>query len=201
MNAKHVLRSWDRATDDERCAGRRWYPDAQGIARAIASFHGRDVETAAGVIAALSPQTAWSANIDAARAAFDGRWSHNALRAQYRANREKARRIIDGDHPRDVLGGWKVKAFYALVRDGGNPWDVCVDGHAVNVVLGVVRPGGDAPRLEGHALYTEYARAYRGAAERLGVKPHVVQATTWLVQRRRLDAVDSRHAYQRRAVS
>jgi hypothetical protein len=199
VRLQSILRTWDSATPEERRAGQLWYHDAHHIALSLSVFRQVPIETVAGVIAALSPQTSWADNVEATRAAFDGRWNTPQLKAQYGANREKARRIIEGEAPRLVLGGWKVKAFYALIRDGGNPWDVCVDGHAVNVVLGKLRPGGDAPTLRAHVAYETFARAYRGAAEHIGVQAHEVQAVTWLVQRRRLDEADRRHAWQRRS--
>jgi hypothetical protein len=80
----------------------------------------------------------------------------------------------------------KTSAFFRLIRDGGNAHDVCVDGHAYNIYAGVGRTLEDAGSLSA-GQYREAAEAYREAARRAGVEPHVMQATTWLAQRRILD--------------
>lgn len=58
------LRQWrELATPSDVHAGRDWYPLARKIAGELADAYGQDVETVAGVIAVLSPQTEWMANV------------------------------------------------------------------------------------------------------------------------------------------
>lgn len=58
------LRQWrELATPSDVHAGRDWYPLARKIAAELAEAYGQDVETVAGVIAVLSPQTEWMANV------------------------------------------------------------------------------------------------------------------------------------------
>lgn len=63
------LRLWrELATPSDVHAGRDWYPLARKIAGELADAYGQDVETVAGVIAVLSPQTEWMANVRGAEA-------------------------------------------------------------------------------------------------------------------------------------
>src|SRR3954453_1850028 len=60
-NTANVLRTYWRARPDELHHGHLWYAQAAGEAcRRIPDF---DRETVLGVVAALSPQTAWARNI------------------------------------------------------------------------------------------------------------------------------------------
>jgi len=58
------------AGPDEIDAGKRWYREANAVAQAMAVKHGVTVETAAGVIAVLSPQCHWHDNVRAAESAL-----------------------------------------------------------------------------------------------------------------------------------
>jgi hypothetical protein len=58
-----------------------------------------------------------------------------------------------------------------------------VDGHAYNIYAGVGRTLEDAGSLTA-GQYKAAAEAYRRASAILGVPAYVVQATTWLAQRR-----------------
>jgi len=129
----------------------------------------------AGIIAVLSPGLDWKTNVAAADRAL--------MRAPtgpgYPRNWEKAARIVSGQRPEEVLIGPKVTAFYRLVRDGGNPIDVCVDGHAANMALG----RGKRLLKDSDVSATEIAAAqagFRRAAQELGVWPCAIQAATWL---------------------
>jgi hypothetical protein len=171
----HILATWERASDHVRDSGAAWYADAHHVACEL------DPEAparAAGVIAALSPQTSWDLNVRLAKRAYadDNASGHTRLFCR-RANAI----LVDGETPDSVLGGRKVRAFFALIAEPFADWfTVCVDRHAVAVALGRTLTNRERKVLERVGVYDYVADAYRCAASALGLAPHVVQAATWL---------------------
>lgn len=177
-----VLRVYRAADAAQLAEGLRWYHNAHAVAQTLDPDRpGR----AAGVIAALSPRLSWPRNLElAGRAYADGRAS-GTLGMSCRA----ADAVLSGADPLDVLRGPKVRAFYSLILDPGDPLTVCIDRHAVDVATG--QRLTDAARsavwpLERRGLYEVFARCYRRAAGVLGVSPWQVQAVTWLTWRAQL---------------
>ena len=91
-----------------------------------------------------------------------------------------------------MLGGNKVRAFFACIIAPHTSTDVVVDRHALALALDDDRlqvlddhyTKGCVGVLERSGAYEHVAAAYRKAAAELGLLPHQVQATTWLVHRR-----------------
>ncbi len=173
--AARIVSTYREANDATVRAGLGWYADAHGAA---ASLDPANVERAAGVIAALSPRIQWARNLElAARAYADGA-ATGTLGASCRA----ANKILAGESPLAVLRGPKVRAFYSLIADPTDDDTVCVDRHAIDIAVGVrmTTAEREAYVLDRGGLYEKFARAYRGAAEVLGVTPAQTQAVTWL---------------------
>lgn len=171
-----IYDSTDAATRD---AGELWYQIARDDCQALADEFGLSLDSACGVVAALSPNLRWDRNIRAARNVLSGGTSE-----AYPANEFKARRIQAGESPLDVLGGLKVRAFYSNLASGGYDTAVTIDGHTFNAAYGLVQPVKRAtitPRQH-RALST----AYRTAARVRGVTPPAMQATVWVAWRERV---------------
>lgn len=202
VSCRNILAVWAKATADERAEGATWYFRANLAAQNLADDTGHSIEVCAAVLSAISPNNAWGLNVSQAtellRATSDaeldaigvstydgGLKARLILRGILAADEgpTTARRTVAFCHRRAYSRAPKTSAFWRLIRDGGNPDDVCVDGHAFNIYAGVGRTLEDAGKLSA-AQYKEAAEAYRSAAAILGVEPHVVQATTWLAQRR-----------------
>ncbi len=174
----NILACHDRASESVRADGRRWYPAARDIA---ATLDPDAPERAAGVIAALSPQTSWSENVRLARRAYaTGRADGHIRLFCARANAIKN----NGETPLSVLGGKKVRSFFTLIADPYDWYTVCVDRHAVAVALGRTLSDRERKILERVGVYDYIADAYRIAAHSLGIAPHELQAITWLEWRR-----------------
>ncbi len=109
-NAANVLRTYWKAKPDQLHHGHLWYAQAAGEAcRRIPDY---DRETVLGVVAALSPQTAWARNIRYAELLiYEGRCPSTGSRMR------TAQDILAGAKPDDRLGGNKVRAFYDCLRD------------------------------------------------------------------------------------
>ena len=175
----NILTAYDNATAADANEGTAWYADARAFAAGLAAGTLLTVEHAAGVIAALSPRVRWNTNKFAAAtivdAAQNGRSEPTV--AGLTKNRAKAWVIALGRMPLDVLGGQKVRAFYANIL--GDEDAVTVDVWAARVAL-----GPDATDRIPARQYVAIADAYRLAADMRGVSPMVMQATTWVYIRR-----------------
>jgi len=147
------------------------------------------LEQAAGVIASLSPGCQWGRNLQDADQLIAAHvaWKRLPNVGSYgRRNIVKARKILDGDSPFDVLPetGPKTRAFYSLIVNPANATTVCIDRHAKAVAVNRVGSGVDRTNVVRASEYEFYAWHYRAIAERLGLLSHQLQAVTWVCWRR-----------------
>lgn len=184
---RNIVSVWSVATDDEVTEGRNWYRTAHDTAARLADG---DVVTGAGLLAALSPQTAWWLNVELACEAFE---SGNATR-HTGDSCGKANKILAGIDPVEVLPMTrKTGHFYRCILEPDNPVSVVIDRHAHDVAVGVAY--GDWDRgLSAKGRYALLAHCYWEAAQRLGQLPSVVQAVCWVAWRNSLAGVGSRGA-------
>lgn len=182
--ARNITRAYRLSDWIDQWQGARWYVEANRLALELSPGN---VERGAGVIAALSPREIWTRNANNARLLFaNGGTGTIGLGA----NVAKAMRIYAGEAPLDVLGGPKVRAFYGCIVDAGWGSDVCVDLHAWHVATGQVEAIDSQGALARKGMYERTASCYRRAAAIISreqgehVSPAMVQATTWLWQRR-----------------
>jgi hypothetical protein len=168
------------ATAQDLADGLAWYDRAREEALSLAYMPGcASVEHAAGVIAALSPRVQWGENIVSARkmirAAAMNRpepRTNGMLR-----NRRKAWRIAHGEDPELVLGGPKVRAFFANIM--GDREAVTIDVWAARAAEGCANTNAPVRRR-----YLLLAESYRRVARARGMHPRDVQAAVWTVHRR-----------------
>jgi hypothetical protein len=190
MKLRHSVARVDRwldvATAQDLATGIGWYDRARQLAEDLARETGLSVRTCAGIIAALSPRLQWATNVDAARkiarAAVAG--EPQPVTAGTGSNRAKAWRIALGEDPELVLGGPKVRAFFANIM--GDVESVTIDIWAARAA-----EGEDNPNAPVRRRYARLALAYCRVAERRGMHPRDVQAAVWTVYRR-LHAIDLR---------
>lgn len=177
-------RLFEEATPAELTYGLRWYADAHAWAQSLAERYGVTVDQVAGVTAALSPQTSWPENQRRVEAMLRTRKSPG-----FRHGIVKSHRILDGESPYDVLNtgtGPKSLAFYDNIARPTSSDAVTLDRHAVHAFVGMVLDDRERKRvLDRKGNYDAMADAYRLAAERKGVRAHVLQAVVWLVWRNR----------------
>lgn len=182
---RNIMSVWAVATDDQFEEGAHWYERAHWTARMLADG---DVKVGAGLLAALSPQTAWWLNVELACEAFDA----GTARRHTTDSCSKANRIMAGIDPEHVLPMQrKTGQFYRCILNPDDPVAVCIDRHAHDVAVGVAY--GDWNRgLYAHGRYALLAQSYWEAAQRLGSTPSVVQAVTWVTWRENLAGVGTR---------
>lgn len=147
-----------------------WYSRQGSALDALARSTGQAADAVIGAFAALSPQVSWTEQL--AHGPEFIRSGGEASHPGFGRNRDKARRILAGEEPGDVLGGPKVRAFYAAL--GGDGGAVVVDRHAVRIAVGGELDGSLTARR-----YRLVADAYKDAALRIGMEPADLQAMTW----------------------
>jgi hypothetical protein len=191
---RNIERYWNRASAADIESGAMWYGDAGMHVDSIARIAGISRESAAVVIAHLSPRTTWARNLAGAYAMAHAHAAGtdviSAARAVgcIRANVERAARAFSDEDPFATFGpsAHKTRSFAANIL--GDRDAVTVDVWAARIALTPrYRRGWDGPDAEtmlGRAgMYAAVAHAYRVAARRAGVDPTTMQATTWVVAR------------------
>ena len=162
--------------------GMDWYSRANRFAH---SLDPNNPNRAAGVIASLSPLTAWPLNVRYATAVYEGT-PFGCLPM----NMSSAFDIFNGADPAVRLRGPKVRAFYFTIVDPWNCEAVTVDRHAIDIAHGRVNPNNSKARSIGKREYAEIAAMYTRAARILSkeygreILPSQVQAVTWVYWRR-----------------
>lgn len=176
---------WSLATPDEVAHGVRWYREANATARELADRCGATLAQAVGVIAAISPGSRWEKNLEDAEAllaAYAYAEPLPMVGTYGRRNVLKAQAILRGAAPLDVLGGFKVRAFYANILSPDTPGPVTVDRHARGAAYQL--RGDAAAEVRSDAEYRYLADHFARGARRVGLLPHEYQATLWVTWRR-----------------
>lgn len=181
MTTRNVTKAFRLASPADIADGMSWYDYARDYAASLDS----NVERAAGVIAALSPQQSWPVNKRMAAEFYDGRRNvHTA------PNVSKAERILQGEPPLDILGGPKVRAFYTNIMGMDTHEAVTIDRHAIMVCEGRVIAGDSLKAYFGARRNRQYVSEYVQASKILSketgtyMTPAQIQAITWVWWRR-----------------
>jgi len=189
-NQKHIQALLDLASAAETAGGLSWYKDAYQVAVTLADRYEIPVETAAGVIAALSPRNKWdrnlidAENIIAAYVAGGADACEDVKVCTFGANKQKAIEILTWNAGEavalEILSGPKLREFYSCIlgRD-----DVCIDGHAYSIWFGDRVTLNKIPSI-GKKLREEIKKDYRAVAEKNNLQGYEVQAITWVAHRR-----------------
>ena len=197
-NAREIVAKFTLATSQEVQLGVDWYPSALDIANRIAVKYGVSAETAAGVIAALSPNNRWERNIIDAENIIKC-WAAGGTRSDllavkvctYGKMKEKAIDILTtpiGVNIKETLKGKKIVEFFNCIT---NPLlnDVCIDGHAYSVWFGQRLTMKEVPPI-GVKLRAQIKTDYRDATAFINEElsehftPADIQAITWVTHKR-----------------
>lgn len=198
-----IIGTYHLATESERINGRNWYKQAHDAALELSAQYPVSGITAAGVIAALSPNNRWSRNVMDASVLIEAFCEQGPVVAgrvkvcTYGANLQKAITILKltGATVEDVaaiLHGRKITSFFRCIL--GDQQSVCVDGHSYSVWAGEIITTTATPSI-GKALYRQIVNDYREAARLVSLQetdnrhldhitPAQLQAITWVTHRR-----------------
>ncbi len=206
VSAANIVAAYDAAPPQVRAQGMRWYTDVHDLASRIA---GGDAREGAILLGTYSPHVSWPVNmLNAMRAADqhkplaagDGLVSGDMVK--------KAQAALDGKSVDEALHSPKVRSFAHLIERGDDAPDdpyghVVIDRHALSVATGgwaSVRELNEAPVGRDVRAHEYVADAYRAAARQVSerdgqlIKPHQIQAVTWLVQQAANQAQDAEGA-------
>jgi len=190
---RNILSVYVRASETDRAEGLHWYSHAHGIAQVMADKHGVSLVQSIGVIAALSPSLNWGLNVLQANEIIQlyqsGKRGEDipTLGTYGRRNIIKVLRILAGEHPLDVLGGNKVRSFYANLLYPRSSVCVTIDRHAKGLAIGSISPRGATAVKDSivtNPEYAYYSKHYVKLAELLGLIPNQLQAICWVTWRR-----------------
>jgi hypothetical protein len=171
--AARFVALWRAADRAVRTAGVQWYRNARRICRDLARRHGVSESCAAGVVAALSPRLGWTYNVLAADLVLA---RAERVPGVFKASLVKARRILAGGRPLQVLSGPKVRAFYRALKG---------DESAAVVDVWTARAAGLSPEHLTAKLYAAVAHALKMGADEVGTTTARMQATAWVAVRGR----------------
>lgn len=180
---KRLLGVFESATDDELAEGLRWYADARLVCAQMSIEFASvpSAKHAAGIIAALSPRTSWTENIQRAIMLARSGLTHGTRRSI-----ADATAILKGEDPRSVLcdpsrSNYKTRAFFLNMAE---PLEsaVTVDRHGF-AMLYDDRTIGSVLLRPSEALYRWAEEMFAQAAAEKGLLPHDFQAVTWVVWR------------------
>jgi hypothetical protein len=176
---ENVLAVFKRATPADIRAGFRWYNRAHEFALTLSD----NLEMAAGVIAALSPNNHWETNKKAAEKAFA---QGTAMGTHFIANERKVDAILSGENPLSVLNGPKVTAFYRTIVNPDGFFIPTIDRHAFDIAVGITGAylDGGTKILARKGMYDAFGLAYINAGIELCIGAPRVQAITWTTHRR-----------------
>jgi len=181
---RNILRVYRDAPRRLKRDGAQWYAVEHEKLAALALDLGKPLESVAGAAAAISPGMRWDLVYYYVRELAGNDPDAVSVPTYSRANVDKAIRSLLGDDPLAVLGGPKVRAFYALLVSPSTSDAVVIDGHAYNIARAerTALRGDNIPAAARvtSARYRWAEKAYRRAAELLNVAPHAVQTVTWL---------------------
>ena len=191
-NVNNIKAIYLLATTQERIDGANWYKSAHKIALNLADNYGLTLQTAAGVIASLSPRNKWSRNVIDAENLIetfvrDPESAVNIKVCTFNKNKEKALKILRNnqdfftDNTREILSGPKLNEFFNCIL--GVEDDVCIDGHAYCIFNGSRTSLKDVPSI-GVKLRKEIKSDFRKAAAKFNISAAEMQAITWVAWRR-----------------
>ena len=175
---KRILDTYAIADDSIRTAGNNWYREAGDHCDTLSTNHGISRETAAAVIAHLSPRTSWARNVAGAYALCASGTAPHCMEA----NVTRALCALGSSDPLATLNGPKTAAFARNIL--GDYSVVTVDVWALRIALPAGTEKATMEKGIGRkGVYSAIARAYTIAANRAGIEPAVMQAITWIVVR------------------
>jgi len=183
--AENILTVYRQAHALEVKFGTCWYWNANRMAHRLALIGRVSVPAVCHVIAALSPNSRWEDNMrDAEMAVLGKRGPYRC----YKANLKKAKAIIAADRKsepfKQILKGPKVSAFAHNIQHPRTAGIVTIDAHAYSVAhLWRFTTHGMVRLTE--QRYSEMVAAYVAAAATVGLKPHQLQAITWVTWKRK----------------
>ena len=180
---KNILKILNAADDVDVNEGRIAYFRYREMCVSIQQlFPEYTLEQVVAVLAATSPNNDYVGNLRTTVTILDahrhGRTYCNA--SSYGACRRRAFSYLDGVSFLGTVKGEKIRAFYHNILNPIDPFNVTIDGHAVNIWRGMREPLKGLKAFK----YKQVAEDYRAVARSVGLLPSQLQAITWFAWKR-----------------
>lgn len=176
---------FDNALDSDIADGLVWYDEAHQFAVDLSDATGIDLTVVAAVIAALSPQTRWEAN---KQAAIELLKNDARLPGTLVSNHERAKRVLRSG-PMGALAALQLNGDESAPKIASFARNILGDTDRVTVdvwatrgaLLSAKRSDLDSEKLLGRAgMYDAIAAQYRYLAEENGITAPQFQAIVWV---------------------
>lgn len=158
---------------------KNWYQNAHDFAKELSEKYQISLDTVCQVIAVLSPMTEWGLNKRQATKCIES-WTYGVevpCSMNY-AFTQKAYDILDGKRVlEDSQYSKKTYRFYRNILDVNNQPNVCIDSHAVSVLVGFTNYTGSY-KITG-SEYLKAEKIYQQVAKLFNLKPGELQAIVW----------------------
>jgi hypothetical protein len=198
---KNIAATYDRADSACHAEGMSWYSNTNALAAELAGVTGLATEQVAAIFAVMSPRASWGTNVrntaatlveaglvsaDDAVAILErhgfgpdskGVWRLDEPRGLPN-NVKHARALAAGEAAEDHVKGPKVSAFLDNIARPSTSRAVTVDSWAAGVAIGR-RVGENETKDLTLTQRQRIIAAYQAVADRLGLRPHELQATAW----------------------
>lgn len=208
---QNIAAVYNTADAKTRAEGRHWYERVNEATAKDIRGTSTDLRHGAGIVAAVSPNMDWERNnmsaIHELHSLKGTDWQAIAkgdrspvqgmsMSAATTPALLKARRIMDGEDPEEVLArrtGPKVNSFFHNIAEPDVAGHVTIDGRAHDIAANRLQGWNDTTRgISSAALktgkktrYEHFEDSYRGATRAINeqhgddLKPHEVQAVVW----------------------
>lgn len=158
----------------------RAHDEAGKVGRAAGASSNRAHEVGAGVLAALSPGVDWDQNVEVAHHMANHGFAP-ATYGGYKASADKARRVMAGEEPDEVLGHLKTGNFYHNIKDPSDGSYATIDTHQHNAAVGWKHPWKSSVfGLSNRNRYDTLVRATQQVAKRHDIPVTAAQAGAWV---------------------
>lgn len=186
----NLTKLYHSATIVELKQGKHWYTAANEIVREFADQYRLPDRTVAAVIAAVSPQCSWEANVRIAEDVLKGtaKVSHGAIKR----NVEKAFKLSGVNIQDDTMLTAFMQSYFPTgpkvlnfaLNLAGDLSKVTIDAHSLQAAV------SDPTWSKGFkpSDYEDAVSAYKDAARLAGLPPAVFQAVVWLIWKRQFPA-------------
>lgn len=182
----NILKIYALASEADRSEGLEAYRNYNRTLQGISTFTGLSIHQVAGAFAALSPNTDFVGNL---RSTFtlcigfaNGFKAGQCTVSTYNHNREKAWRILEGEHFYSVFQGLKVRNFFRNLTEPEHPEAVTIDGHMANIAAGLVRTMSNSGISK--SKYRKLAGLFRSISAQELIYPSQLQAILWFTWKR-----------------
>ncbi len=158
-----------------------WYKEAHMFCIYLSDKYKTPLNSVIGIVSALSPLKKWDKNKEIAEYFLDSGSvlkDNKHINFPNQCNKAKAIHITDKETEiLDILNGEKTKAFYINIRYPDKGENVTVDRHAIAIALGRVATEEEQSMTKNH--YKFFEDCYKWTAEKLGIRPLLLQSITW----------------------